>query len=111
MIKNETHGNIVAFKLDLSDKQSIDNFAENVKKELGDRSLNYLINNAGTIYVPERKLTKLGLEMQIGVNHFGHFYLTYLLWPLLKKSSVPRIVNTSSRACEMQGMLGVKFDL
>lgn len=36
--------------------------------------------------------------MQIGVNHFGHFYLTYLLWDDLKKAGNPRIVNVSALA-------------
>lgn len=36
--------------------------------------------------------------MQIGVNHFGHFYLTYLLWSKLLASGNPRIVNVSSSA-------------
>lgn len=42
--------------------------------------------------------TNLGLEKQIGVNHFGHFYLTYLLWGKLKQSGNPRIINVSSSA-------------
>lgn len=38
--------------------------------------------------------------MQIGVNHFGHFYLTYLLWQKLLQSGNPRIVNVSSKSHE-----------
>lgn len=53
-----------------------------------------LINNAGVMACPYGK-TKDGFEMQMGTNHFGHFYLTKLLLPRLQSS---RIVNVSSLA-------------
>jgi NAD(P)-dependent dehydrogenase (short-subunit alcohol dehydrogenase family) len=31
------------------------------------------------------------------INHFGHFYLTYLLFDLLSKASEARIINVSSK--------------
>ena len=34
--------------------------------------------------------------MDFGVNYLGHFYLTYLLWPLLRKSSAFRVINLAS---------------
>jgi retinol dehydrogenase-12 len=39
--------------------------------------------------------SKDGFELQMGTNHFGHFYFTQLLLPLLHSS---RIVNVSSAA-------------
>lgn len=42
-----------------------------------------------------------GLEIQMGVNHFGHFALTGLLLPLLQQAEGARIVNTASIAHNM----------
>lgn len=53
-----------------------------------------LINNAGVMACPYGK-TKDGFELQMGTNHFGHFYFTKLLLPRLQSA---RIVNVSSAA-------------
>lgn len=58
--------------------------------------------------LPERRETKDGLEMQIGINHFGHFYLTFKLWSLLKKSESFRVINVSSLAHKRTN--GINFD-
>ena len=45
--------------------------------------------------------TKEGFEMQIGTNHFGHFLLTNLLLPVLRKGGPDaRIINISSNLHE-----------
>lgn len=68
------------------------------------RALDLLINNAGVMALPQRRLTADGLELQLGTNHFGHFALTGLLLPALLKPreravQVPaRVVTVSSIA-------------
>ena len=60
------------------------------------------MNNAGVMALPSKELTQDGLEMQTGVNHFGHFLLTNLLMdPLLaagRDSGDARVVTLSSQA-------------
>lgn len=80
-------------KLDLASLKSVREFAEKIKKN--EQRLDILINNAGVMMCPYMK-TEDGFEMQIGVNHLGHFLLTNLLLDLLKKSAPSRIVNLSS---------------
>lgn len=79
--------------LDLSDLKSVRAFAENFSKQ--HERLDVLINNAGVMALPERK-TVDGFEMQFGTNHLGHFALTGLLLPLLKKTPNSRVVTVSS---------------
>lgn len=69
---------IYYFPLDLSDKKSIEQFSRNVKSVT--EKVDVLINNAGIFPSATRKQTKDGFEFGMGVNHLGHFYLTYLLW-------------------------------
>ncbi|KAM6908029.1 retinol dehydrogenase 12, like [Lycodopsis pacificus] len=87
--------NVVCMKLDLADSKSIREFAEAINT--GEPKLNLLINNAGVMVCPYGK-TADGFEMQIGVNHFGHFLLTHLLIDLIKRSAPARIVTVSSMA-------------
>ncbi|XP_016339272.1 retinol dehydrogenase 12-like [Sinocyclocheilus anshuiensis] len=95
LIEDSGNQNIVANKLDLSDTESIRAFAELINKE--EKQVNILINNAGIMMCPYSK-TADGFEMQFGVNHLGHFLLTYLLLDLLKKSAPSRIINVASVA-------------
>lgn len=82
-------------KLELNSLKSIQSFSEAIKSN-HDR-LDILINNAGVMACPFSK-TVDGFEIQMGVNHLGHFALTGHLMPLLKKTSDARIVATSSIA-------------
>ncbi|XP_062335954.1 retinol dehydrogenase 12, like [Osmerus eperlanus] len=95
VVEGSGNKNVVILKLDLSDTKSIKEFAEVINRE--ESKLNILINNAGVMVCPYGK-TADGFEMQIGVNHMGHFLLTYLLIDLIKRSAPSRIINVSSMA-------------
>ncbi|XP_048218172.1 retinol dehydrogenase 12 isoform X1 [Perognathus longimembris pacificus] len=86
---------VLVRKLDLSDTKSIRAFAEGFLAE--EKQLHILINNAGIMMCPLSK-TADGFETHLGVNHLGHFLLTYLLVERLKESAPARVVNLSSVA-------------
>ena len=80
-------------ELNLASIKSIREFSKNFHKV--ENRLDILINNAGVMACP-KSYTEDGFEMQMGVNHLGHFLLTNLLLDLLKKSAPSRIVIVSS---------------
>jgi len=82
--------------LDLASLASVRSFAEAMVSR--GRQLNLLINNAGVMQLPERRLTADGFEMQFGTNHLSHFALTGLLLPLMRNAHSARVVNVSSLA-------------
>lgn len=79
---------------DLASLKSVRECAKEAAARL-DR-IDILINNAGVMACPF-STTADGFEMQFGTNHLGHFLLTNLLMPLIRKGTDPRIVNLSSR--------------
>ena len=86
---------IYSLTCDLASFDSVRACAQNYRKQFG--QLDILINNAGLV-TDKLQFTKDGFELQIGVNHLGHFLLTTQLIDLLEKSKEPRIVNVSSKA-------------
>lgn len=81
-------------ELDLADLNSVQSFSEAFTKTYD--KLDVLINNAGLMMPEERLETKQGFEIQIGVNHLGHFALTNHLLPILNKTEDSRVVTISS---------------
>ncbi len=73
-------------KLDVGDLASVREFADAYQARY-DR-LDILLNNAGVMAIP-RQLTPDGFEMQLGVNHLGHFALTGLLLEVIIKCTAP----------------------
>jgi len=95
-IKQNSHSNNVEYKqLDLASRPSIDKFVDDIKAKYS--HVNILINNAGVSGFPKLIVNENNIEMQMATNHLGHFYLTYLLWDMLRDSKDLRIINVSSR--------------
>jgi NAD(P)-dependent dehydrogenase (short-subunit alcohol dehydrogenase family) len=72
--------------LDLADLASVRAFAAAL-----DGPIDLLINNAG-LMIPPLGRTADGFELQFGTNHLGHFALTNLLLPQIRR----RVVTVSS---------------
>lgn len=79
--------------LDLASLESVRDFA----RRWADAPLNCLINNAGVMRVP-LSYSPEGFESHLAINHFGHFLLTLLLLPGLRKAAPARVVQLSSGA-------------
>ncbi|CAK1603776.1 unnamed protein product [Parnassius mnemosyne] len=97
-VSDKTGSEKVIYKyLDLASLESVRSFAADIMNT--EDRLDILVNNAGVGVIGDF-LTKDGLHIIMQVNYFGHFLLTLLLLPLLKKTGRPlepsRIVNTSS---------------
>lgn len=60
-------------------------------------TVDILVNNAGLMAMPEGK-TEDGFEMQLGVNHLGHWALTAQLLPALLGAPAARVVTVTSTA-------------
>ena len=108
VLKNELGNDIdVSFvQMDLGELASVRKAAEEVLNTVP--RIDALICNAAIAQVPKRQLTVDGFESQLGVNHYGHFLLQGLLFPLIEKSK-GRIVTVGSMGYKL-GLKTIKFD-
>jgi NAD(P)-dependent dehydrogenase (short-subunit alcohol dehydrogenase family) len=95
ILQGNSEASVEMMKLDLADLASVRHFTSVFTEKYN--HLHILINNAGVMIPPYGK-TKDGFELQFGSNHLGHFALTGLLLPLLKKTPGSRVVTLSSIA-------------
>lgn len=89
-------------QLDLAERISVTAFAD--KFLASNRPLDILINNAGISSLALDHLSRdaYGNEYMLSANHLGHFLLTSLLFPALKRATgVSRVVNTSSMSARL----------
>lgn len=95
-VKQENpHCSLEIVELDLGSLASVGAAVARVRES--HEVVDILINNAGLMALPERK-TADGFEMQLGVNHLGHWALTAGLMPLLLESDGARVVTVTSTA-------------
>ena len=89
---------VYSLQLDLDDLESVKSFSQRLVDDtpVGSQKINVLMNNAGVAAIPDRQLTKDGLERQFQSNHVGHFALTATLFRGLAPNA--RIINVSSMA-------------
>ena len=82
-------------ELNLADLESVRRAASAVAA--AHTGLDLLINNAGVMAPPLQRSAQ-GHELQLAVNHLGHFALTQALLPLLEQRPGARVVHVSSGA-------------
>ncbi|HEY3088686.1 MAG TPA: SDR family NAD(P)-dependent oxidoreductase [Jatrophihabitantaceae bacterium] len=82
-------------ELDLASQASVKKAAGEILA--GHAEIDILVNNAGLMAMPERQ-TVDGYEMQLGVNHLGHWTLTASLMSALLAAPAARVVTVTSTA-------------
>lgn len=94
-------GTVEVVPLDLASLASVRRLGADLRAS--EPGLDLLVNNAGLMALDESR-TEDGFEMQLGVNHLGHFVLTAELAPLLVATAGSRVVSMSSMGHRMGRM-------
>ncbi|UOY00421.1 oxidoreductase [Blastococcus sp. PRF04-17] len=88
--------------LDLGSLKSVTDSAGTISSK--HERVDILVNNAGVMAMPERR-TEDGFEMQLGVDHLGHWAFTAHLMPALLRAERARVVTVTSTARFMGGVV------
>ncbi|MGC2241945.1 MAG: oxidoreductase [Acidimicrobiia bacterium] len=98
ILNAEPEASLELVELDLGSLESVRSAAAAVTRD--HPAVDILMNNAGVMAMPERR-TLDGFEMQLGVNHLGHWALTARLLPSLLAAVGARVVTVTSTAHHM----------
>jgi NAD(P)-dependent dehydrogenase (short-subunit alcohol dehydrogenase family) len=91
-----TGASVEGLSLDLASLDSVRALGASFAER--DEPLRVLVANAGVMESsPEVKRSKDGFELMFAANHLGHFLLTMLLLPHLRRNEPSRVVVVSSR--------------
>jgi NAD(P)-dependent dehydrogenase (short-subunit alcohol dehydrogenase family) len=104
ILRRDPQAVVELVRVDLASLESVEDAAEEIADRAG--HLDILVNNAG-LMAPPPELTAEGFELQLGVNHLGHFALTGRLLPLLLAADAARVVTVSSVAHRLATGLGL----
>ena len=82
---------------DVTDEQQIQSAADAIRAR--HRKVDILVNNAGILSgrSPWHTLTRADVERFIDINYIGYFLVTKAMYPLIKKSTTPRVIMVASR--------------
>lgn len=92
--------------MDLADLTSVRKAAQEVLEKVP--QINGLICNAAIAQIAKQEFTTDGFESQLGVNHYGHFLLSSLLFKRIDESK-GRIVVVASEGYKM-GLRTIQFN-
>ena len=98
ILQTHSSASVEIVELDLGSLASVAAAAERILA--AHSRVDILVNNAGLMAMPERRTTD-GFEMQLGVNHLGHWALTSHLMPALVRADAARVVTVTSTAHHM----------
>ncbi|KAI1267572.1 NAD(P)-binding protein [Xylariaceae sp. FL1019] len=93
-VVKKSAGRVSVLKLDVTSKESIKAAAVEVEKQLGDKGLDVLINNAGVCHYEfdgVKSMEKLADSMNINV--YGVHWTTRAFLPLLRKGQLKKVVS------------------
>lgn len=96
---------VIPKKLDVTDQNSIDQLATDLKGEFG--RLDILVNNAGILYDTWQSASNANLDTvqeAITTNTLGPWRMCQAFLPLIRQSQAGRIVNLSSEAGSLASM-------
>ena len=91
------HELLSIFKLDVSDSQSVLEFAQSVLQQTN--QVDVLVNNAGRMDGRWQTIGEVDPDVSLevlNVNTIGPLRVTQALWPLLEKTSNSKVANISS---------------